>query len=530
MKRFAAASRANNEKVITAILKGIATVFLATTVVPGFAVTIPVMTGYFDTAHFDSINGEGITYISSSGNYAIVDSSDDTVYIVDSKGRLQNSFDVSARTTNPSGIAFNPVSGLLAVTDDSADEVFYFDLSGNYQSQFDTTAIGSSSPQGITYNPVTGNFAIVDSATDAIFFVNPAGVLQGSCVLGGILNPLGIAYLPDTGDYAVANSSTSDLHIVDSSCLQQDQFDTAFVAGTVNGTTWNPNTGDHVVINWNSGGEAFFINADGWLITSFSTVLSGSNSPSGITFVPPDKFAFVDNAADRLFLIDALSGSAISDCSTAGFSANPAGVAYDAAADDFVIADGSNKKLFFTDSLCNQLDDFLAGTFGISPTANLTGVTLVPSLEKVAFSDTLDVVKIVDPQLPGRLRSQFSTAGVNSVNPTGLVFIASSGNYAIVDSSRDAVFVVTPQGQLMQQFSTAVFSTSPSGIAFDTVNKQIAIVDNVNDQIHILDMPAIDSAADPSSCRSDFDLDGDVDGSDLAKFSIEFGRTDCPAF
>ena len=29
------------------------------------------------------------------------------------------------------------------------------------------------------------------------------------------------------------------------------------------------------------------------------------------------------------------------------------------------------------------------------------------------------------------------------------------------------------------------------------------------------------------SCPGDFDLDGDVDGSDLAVFSAEFGRTDC---
>jgi len=28
-------------------------------------------------------------------------------------------------------------------------------------------------------------------------------------------------------------------------------------------------------------------------------------------------------------------------------------------------------------------------------------------------------------------------------------------------------------------------------------------------------------------CEGDFDLDGDVDGSDLAVFAAEFGRTDC---
>ena len=29
-------------------------------------------------------------------------------------------------------------------------------------------------------------------------------------------------------------------------------------------------------------------------------------------------------------------------------------------------------------------------------------------------------------------------------------------------------------------------------------------------------------------CKGDFDADGDVDGSDLAEFAVNFGRTDCP--
>ena len=34
------------------------------------------------------------------------------------------------------------------------------------------------------------------------------------------------------------------------------------------------------------------------------------------------------------------------------------------------------------------------------------------------------------------------------------------------------------------------------------------------------------STTDP--CEGDFDNDGDVDGSDLAVFAANFGRTDCP--
>jgi hypothetical protein len=32
----------------------------------------------------------------------------------------------------------------------------------------------------------------------------------------------------------------------------------------------------------------------------------------------------------------------------------------------------------------------------------------------------------------------------------------------------------------------------------------------------------------PTTCPGDFNNDGDVDGSDLAIFAADFGRTDCP--
>ena len=36
------------------------------------------------------------------------------------------------------------------------------------------------------------------------------------------------------------------------------------------------------------------------------------------------------------------------------------------------------------------------------------------------------------------------------------------------------------------------------------------------------------SCIDLLLCEGDFDGDGDVDGSDLAIFAADFGRTDCP--
>ena len=51
------------------------------------------------------------------------------------------------------------------------------------------------------------------------------------------------------------------------------------------------------------------------------------------------------------------------------------------------------------------------------------------------------------------------------------------------------------------------------------------IIDGDGDEIAIVDMGAYEFA---NICEGDFDGDGDVDGSDLAVFAADFGRTDCP--
>ena len=61
-------------------------------------------------------------------------------------------FDTGSFGSNsPFGITFIPTSGNFAIVDNGVDEVFIVDSKGILQSQFDTTAFGSNNPQGITY-------------------------------------------------------------------------------------------------------------------------------------------------------------------------------------------------------------------------------------------------------------------------------------------------------------------------------------------------------------------------------------------
>ena len=106
--------------------------------------------------------------------------------------------------------------------------------------------------------------------------------------------------------------------------------------------------------------------------------------------------------------------------------------------------------------------------------------------------------------------------------------IAENGNFAIVDSSADEVFIIDPEVRLKARFDTAgdFSSGDPRGIAYDADNQRFAIVDSADLQVYILDLPALVTPCNP--CEDNFDGDNDVDGSDLAVFAADFGRTDCP--
>ena len=86
-----------------------------------------------------------------------------------------------------------------------------------------------------------------------------------------------------------------------------------------------------------------------------------------------------------------------------------------------------------------------------------------------------------------------------------------------------------------------VFAEKP-GYRFTTAVKNIFVgvdpcdgdfepdgdVDGSDLAVFAADFGRTDCEGSPDPCEGDFDGDGDVDGSDLAVFAADFGRTDCP--
>ena len=469
--------------------------------------TVPVLVDFFDTGTFGSLFPEDITYISTTKDFAIVDSSEDKVFIVNRSGvKLSEFSTVGFGSSYSSGIAFIPSTENFAIVDDSADEVFIVNSSGVLQGHFDTTAFGSSFPQGITYIPATGNFAIIDHVADEVFIVNSSGALQGQfdTEVFGSLSPKGITYIPATGNFAIVDDSADEVYIVNSSGTLLDHFDIYSVASYAQGIAFDSHTGNLYIVD-QSADEVFAFNTEGHVLTQFSTISFGSTSPVGITHISgTNNFAIVDDADDDIFIVNS-AGVLQSQCDISVFSNYSSGIAYipptvnnvivgpplnaDLSGGGFAIVDTS-RKLFITDTNCTLLDQFDTGTFGINSTYP-SGITYLSTNEFMITDSSRDASFIFNTYYPGKLQGQFSLELLGDTLPCGITLIPSTGNFATVAYTITEVLIVNFEGVLQARFDTAPFSLHPQGIAFDDDNNVFAIVDNVDDEVTLLDLPCL---------------------------------------
>lgn len=126
----------------------------------------------------------------------------------------------------------------------------------------------------------------------------------------------------------------------------------------------------------------------------------------------------------------------------------------------------------------------------------------------LAYNTTIDAYAIVDNSKDevyivgsdGNLQAQFNTSGF-STNPQGIAYDSANNRYVISDTSADELFFVTTAGVQLFQCDTSGFATSPIGVAFNSSNGFYAIVDNNLDEVFVVD----------SSCaiQHQFDTAGD---------------------
>jgi DNA-binding beta-propeller fold protein YncE len=289
------------------------------------------------------------------GNLAIVDSSTDDIYVVNTSGFPQDQFDGGFVASGPTGIAVHPTTGTFWVADTTQDEMFGLNADGFIYDAFSTAVFGASSPVGIAFIPTTGEYAILDSAGLEVFFADASGNLQSQCDISSFSSayPSGITYIAATDQFAITDRGAEEIFIINSACVVQRRFDIGTFgidATNAYGIVYLPDEARFFIADV-SKRSVISVDLDrpGKIVEQFSTSAALSNAPTGITFVPPSqRFVVVDNSAHEGFAVSR-SGLLKARFDTSLFANNPQGITFDTVNQVFAILDTSDREVSFLD-------------------------------------------------------------------------------------------------------------------------------------------------------------------------------------
>lgn len=187
------------------------------------------------------------------------------------------------------------------------------------------------------------------------------------------------------------------------------------------------------------------------------------------------------------------------------------------------------------------------------PTGNdeIPDFTLTPDGSRAIFVDSDNWVYLISTTTWTILDQK--QVNENRFTEPSQVAVSADGTLAIVTNSTDqSITFVTITSNSLNIEQTIPVNGTAEGVAF-TQDGQTAVVTVLNTGlVKIIDIPGrqvkatvnenlglgpcgvaiVDINPEPEgnqTCEGDFDSDGDVDGSDLATFAADFGRTNCGA-
>jgi len=436
------------------------------------------------------LNPQGITYNSFTEEYAIVDASEDEVYIVDSSDcSLIDQFDTGDfGANNPTGITYNSTTDEYAIIDGSDDMVYIVAISGSLENSFETPG---TNPTGITYNPTTGHYAIVDADDDEIYFVDTDGYLIDQCDIYhfGCDNPLGIAYNPSTQEYAILDRSDGKVYIVDSSCNLLAQFDTSYgiEAPYPIGITCNSPI-EYTILDI-SADEFYIVDISGKLEYQFDISHFGCDDSSGLAYIPITNEVAILDLKDRAIYITSITGNHKRTIYLAPEITIPKDVAFNTHTNKFVVVDYETDTVYIVDPFTGAvISKFSLGVYGCTHPSGLGYNS--ETREYMISCDYNRMVIITNTD--GNLLRQFATDVFFSSSPQDIDYILPSGNYALADNSKDEVYIANSMGFGEIQFDTRNFGASdPQSIAYNQEDGYILLVDDYQDEVYILDIPNV---------------------------------------
>jgi DNA-binding beta-propeller fold protein YncE len=229
----------------------------------------------------------------------------------------------------------------------------------------------------------------------------------------------------------------------------------------------------------------FIVDNQGKLQSQFDTS-SFSPEPQGIAYdSAADRYVIADSTDAELFFVST-TGVLLSQCDTSGPGINqPIGIAFNSATGFYAITDIATDEVFIVNSACTiqaQFDTLVHGA------ADPRGITYRPDTDQYEVIDaTGNEFYIFDASAGGlgNLVAQFDISASSIDNSIGLAFNPDDRVTAISDHGWDQVFPVDHRGTLVSTFDIATLGIfDPTDLALNTSTGNLLITDDVSDFIN----------------------------------------------
>jgi DNA-binding beta-propeller fold protein YncE len=224
----------------------------------------------------------------------------------------------------------------------------------------------------------------------------------------------------------------------------------------------------------------------------FSTVALGIQNGTGIAWNPTAaQFGIIDSIDDQLYFATA-AGLSAGSCDLAGIGSTSAkGIAYDTVDGLYAVIDDVADTVFRIDDTvtgggaCALVSQFATGPFG----ATLAGdITYLASSDQFAVLDSGDD-EVYYVSTTGVLADQFDTGGAGAFIPLGGAYDATADRFYVAsDGAPPMLYTFDIRGTSSQHCLTSAFgSTTPTGLGVNETTGELLVSDSVTDQIYVLD-------------------------------------------
>ncbi len=399
---------------------------------------------------------QGIT-VNDSGvgahKLAMVDFYGDVVFSDTSGGYLGGCDGAAIGATAPRGITYNSSTGNYALVDSTSDKVYIIDetvMDGspcNVTNEFFTFTFGSDNPQGITYLSDTDQYAVTDMTDRIVYIISTSGALQDQFEISygvGAANAQGITYNAGQERYFISDYGTDLVYETDARGTSNFLCDTAILSATnPTDVTFNANTNEIAFVD-NTTDRVLILDLSCNFIRPIDILALGLNNPTGMVYLPDtNQLAITDATDDGIYFIGYDSEIVESQCDTGSLGIlNPSGIAYVPYTNQLAVTDSYNQSLFLLDrTTCQVVTQRTLGAMNAGLWPATSGVSFHQG-DGTFLTVDYSADDVVISNFEGSLMERkIDTYGLGLGSIQGITPLLSSGtSFLVVDNTADAIY------------------------------------------------------------------------------------------